>query len=241
VLREMKKAWKARTDTQGLREVASEYRRDAQRASNEAASLRQRLFKTKANLARAEQYEREAAVLHEKADAADRDAADEERDVTVSFFSDKPDVFLGRTRTSSYERAGAGEVAVRLAESEDPTEVAYWLYRGKVYRTDDLELDAEDVLALLNEKRNKERRRLDRARSIQRTEERGEVGNRVVIPREVRYAVWERDGGKCAECSSAFDLQYDHVIPFSMGGANSVVNLQLLCGECNRRKGATLG
>ena len=59
-------------------------------------------------------------------------------------------------------------------------------------------------------------------------------------PREVRLAVWQRDGGRCIECGSDFDLQYDHVIPFSMGGATTAENLQLLCAGCNRAKGAAL-
>ena len=65
-------------------------------------------------------------------------------------------------------------------------------------------------------------------------------GQRQPIPREVRRAVFERDSGQCVECSSKFDLQYDHVIPVALGGATTVDNLQLLCGECNRLKGADL-
>jgi 5-methylcytosine-specific restriction endonuclease McrA len=60
------------------------------------------------------------------------------------------------------------------------------------------------------------------------------------IPQEVRRAVFERDGGRCTQCGADFDLQYDHVIPVALGGATRVDNLQLLCGECNRAKGADL-
>jgi 5-methylcytosine-specific restriction endonuclease McrA len=63
-------------------------------------------------------------------------------------------------------------------------------------------------------------------------------GRRELIPREVRRAVFERDGGKCAQCGSNFDLQYDHVIPVALGGATTIGNLQLLCADCNREKGA---
>jgi HNH endonuclease len=58
------------------------------------------------------------------------------------------------------------------------------------------------------------------------------------IPQDVKIAVAARDGGRCRQCGSATDLHYDHVIPWSKGGANTVANIQLLCGPCNRRKGA---
>jgi 5-methylcytosine-specific restriction endonuclease McrA len=33
------------------------------------------------------------------------------------------------------------------------------------------------------------------------------------------------------------DLQYDHIIPYSLGSSSDDVdNIQLLCGRCNRRK-----
>ena len=70
---------------------------------------------------------------------------------------------------------------------------------------------------------------------------RGAAGERTsrVIPQDVKIAVAVRDQGKCAQCGSAEDIHYDHKIPWSKGGANTVNNIQLLCGDCNRRKGAT--
>ena len=56
----------------------------------------------------------------------------------------------------------------------------------------------------------------------------------------MRQAVFERDGGRCVDCGERFDLQYDHVIPIALGGASTAANLQLLCGDCNRRKGAAV-
>lgn len=65
----------------------------------------------------------------------------------------------------------------------------------------------------------------------------GERNSRV-IPQDVKIAVAARDGGRCRQCGSAENLHYDHVIPWSKGGANTVSNIQLLCGRCNLRKGA---
>jgi 5-methylcytosine-specific restriction endonuclease McrA len=46
-----------------------------------------------------------------------------------------------------------------------------------------------------------------------------------------------RDGGKCRQCGGAHDLQYDHIVPYSLGGSSTDVNnIQLLCGRCNRLK-----
>jgi 5-methylcytosine-specific restriction endonuclease McrA len=100
-----------------------------------------------------------------------------------------------------------------------------------------------DVLALVRDRQRRDAQRMDRAHMMLNVDEGHQQrpqGQRQPILREVRRAVFERDGGQCAECSSKFDLQYDHVIPVALGGATTVGNLQLLCGECNRLKGADL-
>jgi hypothetical protein len=57
------------------------------------------------------------------------------------------------------------------------------------------------------------------------------------IPQWVKIAVAHRDGGKCRRCGSAYELQYDHIVPYSGGGSSTDVNnIQLLCGRCNRLK-----
>lgn len=56
------------------------------------------------------------------------------------------------------------------------------------------------------------------------------------ISKEVRNAVWIRDGGTCVECGANDYLEFDHVIPVSKGGSNTVENVQLLCRRCNGKK-----
>jgi hypothetical protein len=63
---------------------------------------------------------------------------------------------------------------------------------------------------------------------------------RLPIPQSVRHEVWRRDGGRCVDCGSAENLHYDHIIPWSRGGANTPRNLELRCERCNLRKGARI-
>jgi len=56
------------------------------------------------------------------------------------------------------------------------------------------------------------------------------------ISSKTKKAVWQRDMGKCAVCGSNEKLEYDHIIPVSKGGSNTMRNVQLLCERCNRSK-----
>lgn len=60
------------------------------------------------------------------------------------------------------------------------------------------------------------------------------------ISRDVKNAVWRRDGGCCVECGSKEHLEYDHIIPHSKGGSDTERNIQLLCMKCNRAKHAQI-
>jgi 5-methylcytosine-specific restriction endonuclease McrA len=94
------------------------------------------------------------------------------------------------------------------------------------------------VLALVRQRQRRMQRTLERAHAALA----GELAERrrQPIPRAVRLAVFERDGGRCVECGSGFEIQYDHVIPLALGGAGTVENVQILCAPCNRSKGASL-
>lgn len=61
------------------------------------------------------------------------------------------------------------------------------------------------------------------------------------ISQSVMDKVWRRDEGKCVRCGSNENLEFDHIIPHSKGGANTYRNLQLLCEICNRAKSDKIG
>ena len=52
--------------------------------------------------------------------------------------------------------------------------------------------------------------------------------------------LYGQQAGDCAACDNHFEmrnLEVDHIIATSQGGTHHLANLQLLCPNCNRRKG----
>lgn len=59
------------------------------------------------------------------------------------------------------------------------------------------------------------------------------------ITRDMRLAIFNRDGGMCRYCqSSGGPFHIDHVVPWAIGGVSDMSNLVLACAPCNLRKGA---
>jgi hypothetical protein len=55
-----------------------------------------------------------------------------------------------------------------------------------------------------------------------------------------KRAAYEKQKGICPECNEHFeinDMEGDHITPWSEGGKTQPDNLQMLCKDCNRRKG----
>lgn len=68
-----------------------------------------------------------------------------------------------------------------------------------------------------------------------------ETKNHGAIPEHVKVAVFQRDHGRCVQCGYEGPyIEYDHRIPRSKGGQNTVANIQLLCRMCNLKKGDRL-
>ena len=62
-----------------------------------------------------------------------------------------------------------------------------------------------------------------------------------VFPEDIKLAAWEKQKHICPICGRDFDYEFmegDHITPWRDGGRTVVENCQMLCRECNRRKGA---
>lgn len=99
----------------------------------------------------------------------------------------------------------------------------------------------EEAKLLVQEKIRKDKSEIDYINFRKDTPEDQLGYERLRIPENVRNEVWRRDQGKCVQCSSVRNLEFDHLIPLSKGGSNTTRNLQLLCETCNRRKSASIG
>jgi hypothetical protein len=98
-----------------------------------------------------------------------------------------------------------------------------WYYKGSIFLIDGPLGGSEQAAGLLenylSERKNGARKRAP-------------------IPADVRMFVWRRDQGRCSECGSKENLEYDHVVAVVRGGSNTARNIRLLCEKCNRSKGA---
>jgi HNH endonuclease len=146
---------------------------------------------------------------------------------------------LVRINAEQYRQLGAAQHMQPVPVARSGGRVWWWF--EDTFYWESGRYGERDVLALIRDRQRRSAQRLDRAHMLLNVEE-GQAprvrGKREPIPREMRRAVFERDGGKCAQCGSSFDLHYDHVLPVALGGATTIDNLQLLCGDCNREKGA---
>jgi len=131
-------------------------------------------------------------------------------------------------------------LGVDSGEREGVENLYIYLYQQNAYECE-IYLEEEEVQTIiedsLEKRQEKVRNEVDRIKSLSAEENIA----RQPIPEEVQIFVWNRDGGKCVKCGSQVNLEFDHIIPISKGGSNSARNIQLLCENCNRQKGATIG
>jgi hypothetical protein len=115
----------------------------------------------------------------------------------------------------------------------------YWYYEGQFWWEDD-DLEPDDLVALLVSKEYALKRKVNRAKAAVARGPESADATRVRVPDSVKQIVFGRDGGRCVKCDSTENLQFDHVIPVALGGSSEATNIQILCGTCNKEKGAGL-
>jgi hypothetical protein len=101
-------------------------------------------------------------------------------------------------------------------------------------------LSPEDVKALALQLQRSKDAALDRAHAEMRGEVLAAARPREPISEAVRHEVWRRDQGRCVDCGSRENLEFDHIVPWSEGGSNTARNLELRCASCNAKKGARI-
>jgi hypothetical protein len=154
-----------------------------------------------------------------------------------------------RFQAADAEKRWNARLGAEIARTQAETPVAlwsdkargrtWWLFQGAIYWEEEA-LEPTEVKALVLERITKRDRRLSRALAMMEQARALTSAEREPIPDDVKVFVWNRDGGRCVKCRSNERLEFDHVIPIAMGGANTARNLQLLCEACNRSKGASL-
>ena len=133
---------------------------------------------------------------------------------------------------------------IRRLQLREPVEFSapgrvrsYWWFRDKWYSTTE-DYSPMEICLLLQQQEHRREGDLFRAKSV--LEHWFHPSIRRGISEDTRRFVWQRDEGRCQKCGSSELIQFDHVVPVSMGGSNSAQNLQLLCMDCNRQKGVSI-
>lgn len=125
---------------------------------------------------------------------------------------------------------------ILLGDKAEAKKGTFCYYKDAIYKVDH-QYSLEEIALLIFELEDRERQKFEKLKKkMEIVQEIEKQPKREQIPEEVRIAVWRRDEGKCVKCDSRDKLEYDHIIPVSKGGSNTVRNIELLCEACNRRK-----
>ena len=168
-------------------------------------------------------------------------AIQEEYEEKLKEYDRQHDKLLNEYASLIEEATSKGPVEVYKCGTDWKHRWSYFLYKYIIYRFDTAEYSDEKRLLLIMDVEDKERRKFERLKNkFSEAETIDKEKGRSGIPEKVRIAVWRRDDGKCAKCGSRENLEYDHIIPVSKGGNNTVRNIELLCEKCNREKSANI-
>jgi hypothetical protein len=128
-----------------------------------------------------------------------------------------------------------------LGHKEKPGITYYFYIIKKNFYVSEIHLSNEEALLIVDHDQARKEEKLRREVERIKAKSEYEGAARTNIPQDVQITVWNRDKGKCVRCGSNENLEFDHIIPVSKGGSNTVRNLQLLCEKCNRLKSNKIG
>jgi 5-methylcytosine-specific restriction endonuclease McrA len=113
------------------------------------------------------------------------------------------------------------------------TRLTCWIFYNRVYKIAVIGIPEEVQAQMVKNEYLKEQQLYERILSPSTQED---TNARRPISESVRNEVWRRDQGMCVSCGSRERIEFDHIIPVSLGGGNTARNIELLCEACNRAK-----
>jgi hypothetical protein len=114
----------------------------------------------------------------------------------------------------------------------------WWWFLDRFW-WDDNGLSAEDVRTIVLEADLDRKQRSDALAKAQAAILGGEHVAAAPLPpaaQVVRFAVWCRDKGRCADCGTSARVAFDRILPFDQGGSDAPPNIELRCEPCKERR-----
>jgi 5-methylcytosine-specific restriction endonuclease McrA len=172
------------------------------------------------------------------------------QDGNARIFADRGGIFFRKRRWFVGSGAPPFEIPddrwrhMAVAQIDEPQYLAtwrdraFWWYDDTFYWSTAGAYASADIKALLYSRQRQSKRELEHAHAVLAASTSPAKRKREPIPKDVRHAVWARDEGRCVECDSDFDIQYDHVIPFSMAARQPLRTCSFFARAATRRREA---
>ena len=123
------------------------------------------------------------------------------------------------------------------AETREKLRLAQDLLRPAVPTGDVAQVIDRALTLLIEDQRRKKIGATDRPRTS-----RGTTPGRRGVAAKVRRTAWNHDEGRCSfvskggrRCNESAFIEFDHVVPYGVGGQGTVENIRLLCRLCRAR------
>jgi 5-methylcytosine-specific restriction endonuclease McrA len=122
-----------------------------------------------------------------------------------------------------------GEVIITIKVTKEEFEIIESLRKNKE-KIKDVMIDGVKIKKNINDKIKHAQ-----VKNPRKQKQKEMLSNKRTIPAEVKRAAFEKSKGRCSNCRTMKNLEYDHKIPFALGGKSDKENIRLLCKNCNLR------